>query len=217
MPRKGRNQRPKRDGGPVSGGKTIPAPSMAMRAPFGVLPRVRRVMAHGYTEAIVIPSASSTIRLWYCNSGYKIDGTTSVGGWNDMMDLYSKAYVLGGRITAKMIAVGGGSIFASSSVTTAIGTPASVQAAMTTGRSTYGIVSSYGSGLTLKTEWDVADVLTKSKVVDDPELFGTRASYPINQFYNYLILENPGPGSMTVMVQILGELTTEFVDPLPIT
>lgn len=174
-------------------------------------------MALGSTEAITIPAASSTIRLWYCNSGYKMDGTVSVGGWNDMMDLYSKAYVLGGRLTARMMVVGGGAVFASSSVTTAVGTPASVKAAMTTGRSTYGIAGSYGPALSLVTEWDVADVLTKSKVVDDPELYGSRASYPINQFYNYLILENPGATTQTVMVEILGELTTEFVDPLPIT
>jgi len=187
-----------------------------MDRPFGVQPRTRRVMALGSCEYTTVSANSNLTRIWYANSGYQVDGVLSVAGWNDMMDFYSKAWVMGGRLSLRLYTIGGGALFASSTVSTALGTPASVPAGMTSGRCAFGIFSSYGNPLRLDTEWDTAEVLTKPKVLDDAELYGTRASKPPNQIYNYLLLNNPQAVAQTVMIQAEIELTIVFTDPNPV-
>lgn len=213
--RKGSRTRAKRSGTGLPGDPVIPPLQMAMTRPFGVSPRLRRVLACGGTKTVSITASGIGPDAWFANSGYEPNGAGSAfGGWDDMMDFYSKAYVLGGRLTVQISSTN--TLQAVLTVSTRPTTPSTVAEGITAGRSTFGHSILGAPALKLTAIWDVAEVFTRSKVVDDPELFSTRTSAPINQFYVYLAALNANATSTVMTYTWLMEATILFTDPNPV-
>jgi len=166
------------------------------------------------TETLTIGAGSTLGRAFIANSGYLLTSTQSVAGWVEMMTLYTKAFVLGGRLTIKISCAQPSTCV--SVVSTKPTLPATVQDAIEAGRSSWSLSVPGSPPISLVTTWDVAEIFSKRDVLDDPELWGTVTSAPINQFYNYLMINNPVAYGNAVTFAWQCELTMMFVDPNPV-
>jgi len=174
-------------------------------------------LAFASTDYLTVAGGgASSQRGWIANTGYHVDGTNNAAGWNDMMDFYTKGFVVGGRASIKAAVVGGSMMHLTFSLSTTNAQPATVTEAVKAGRTSWAVQSTYAPAVTLPMEYDVSEVLTKPKVLDDPELYSTRTSAPLSQIYLTFNAMNPSGGALTVAFMFSLELTVVFTDPIPI-
>ncbi len=173
-------------------------------------------MAYAGNVRSTLGASASVVQLFKANSGYSVFSSYNVYGWNDMFDFYTRAFVLGGRFSARISVANTDSLLVSSSVTTTTSLPTTAWEAAGAGRSTFAIATSGGPAISVHSEWDVAEVLTKAKIVDDPELACFKAASPTDQIYQQVTLTNSTGTTATYNMFFLIELTVVFTDPVPI-
>jgi hypothetical protein len=156
------------------------------------------------------------------NGAYDPYGGASATGFGKYMNLYSKCYVLGARVTLKY-AIGSASDLTPANGITMIGitittnttTLVSAVRALTTGMTQYRMTGASPDSAVLSLGVDIAKFVDKPSILDDPTYFCTSAVNPADIVYCHLWAEAFGTGTTALVGLAEIEMDCVFTDPIP--
>jgi hypothetical protein len=159
--------------------------------------------------------------LFTLNGAYQPVGGSSPAGYAKYMAFYSKAFVLGARIrlrgTGRALTTPGCYGVGVCVTTNATGL-GSITAAIDNGMVDYRIMLSNPDHFDISQSVEVSKFLNKPRVLDDPQLFSTNASNPVQVVVAHFFAQNIGtPSSIEVEAIAEIEMDVVFTDPIPFT